>query len=92
MGRALFIPVSIAGGFAGGIVGKKAFEAVWALIDDQEPPAPEHRDIDLRKMTAALAVQGIVFTVTRGWVEHAMRVGFARATGQWPGEEAPEEK
>ena len=36
--KILFIPVSVVGGFLGGFLGKKAFEQVWGLIDEEEPP------------------------------------------------------
>jgi len=88
--KLLFIPVSIVSGLLAGLIGKKAFEAIWGKIDDQEPPAPEHREIDLRRMALALAIQGAIFTVVRGVVDHAMRVWFFRRTRRWPGEEEPE--
>lgn len=92
MTRVLFAPVSIASGLAAGLLSRKVFDGIWGLIDDQEPPNPEHREINRVKMGAALALQGAVFTLTRGFVDHQMRSGFYRATGRWPGEEQPEEK
>ncbi|HEY8465576.1 MAG TPA: DUF4235 domain-containing protein [Solirubrobacterales bacterium] len=90
MTKVLFIPVSIVSGLLAGLIGKKAFEAIWGKIDDEEPPAPEHRDIDLRRMALALVIQGAIFTLVRGAVDHAMRVWFYGKTHRWPGEEEPE--
>ena len=45
MERILFTPFGIAAGLLAGFLGKFAFDRVWALIDDQEPPEPEHREI-----------------------------------------------
>lgn len=90
MGKALFIPVSIASGFAAGFAGKKLFEVVWGLIDDQEPPEAEHRDVNAPKLVAALALQGAIFSIARGLTDRASRLAFYRATGSWPGEERPE--
>lgn len=88
--RFLFAPIGIAAGLLAGILGKKAFEKAWGLVDDQEPPHPEHREIDWRKLVAALAVEGAIFRVVKGVVDHGARRSFAGLTGAWPGEEAPE--
>lgn len=86
----LFRPVSILGGLAAGLLAKKLFERGWGMIDDQEPPDAEHREIDWPKMIIALMLEGAIFTLARGLIDHATRVGFARYTGVWPGEERPE--
>ena len=90
MGKALFTPLSIAAGFAAGMVSTKIFEQIWGLIDDEEPPDAKHQRIDYRKLLMALAIQGAVMRVIRGLVDHGLRQGYARLTGAWPGEEAPE--
>ncbi|MDP9227546.1 MAG: DUF4235 domain-containing protein [Actinomycetota bacterium] len=90
MDKLLFTPIGIAAGIAAGFAGRLAFDRVWALIDDQEPPEPEHRDISVVKMVAALAIQGAIFRAVRGIAEHQARRGFQRWTGAWPGEKRPE--
>jgi hypothetical protein len=86
----IFIPIGVAGGLAGGFVGKKLFEQVWGWIDEEEPPSPKHRDISLPKMVAALALEGAIFRAVRGLADHGSRRTFARIAGSWPGEERPE--
>ena len=86
----LFLPFSLAIGFLAGLIAKKSFEQIWGLIDDEEPPDAEHRDISYAKLAAALALEGAIFRVVRGFIDHGTRHGFARATGTWPGEEQPE--
>jgi hypothetical protein len=86
----LFLPFSLAIAFLAGLIAKKSFEQVWGLIDDQEPPDAEHRDVSYLKLAAALALEGAIFRIVRGFFDHGMRRGFARATGVWPGEEQPE--
>ena len=54
--KLLFIPFSIVGGLIAGFVGKKIFEGVWGLIDDEEPPEPEHRLTTWGKLIAAVAL------------------------------------
>jgi hypothetical protein len=88
--KLLFVPFSVAAGLVAGLAGKKLFERVWRLIDDREPPEPEHRDISPPKMVAALALEGAIFRATRGLADHAARRAFERATGRWPGEAAPQ--
>ena len=90
MAKVLFIPVSVVGGFLGGFLGKKVFEQVWGLIDQEEPPEPEHRDPSWAKLLVAMALRGAVFQVCRGVVERFSRQGFYGITGSWPGEERPE--
>ncbi len=85
----VFKPVGILTGMLAGLVGKKIFELLWGLIDDQDPPEPKHRHIKLRKLAAALALEGAIFKLVRGCAEHGARQGFSRLTGEWPGEEAP---
>jgi hypothetical protein len=86
----LFMPFSIAAGLLGGFLAKKIFDGIWQLFDDREAPEAHHREISLVKLALALAIEGAVFRAVRGFVDHGARHGFQRATGTWPGEEAPE--
>lgn len=86
----IFAPIGIVTGLLAGLAGKKAFEQIWGMVDDQEPPHPEHREIRWPKLIAALAVEGAVFRIAKGVTDHGMRRSFATLTGSWPGEEAPE--
>lgn len=85
-----FTPVSIVGGLIAGLIGKKIFEQTWGLVAGQEPPEAKHREVDYRQLFAALLVEGAIFRIVKGFADHGMRRAFARATGTWPGEEAPE--
>jgi hypothetical protein len=84
--KILFIPFSIAGGLVSGFVAKKLFEQAWGIVDDQEPPKPEHRQVPLVKVVAAAALEGAIFKGTRAAFDHKARETFANATGTWPGE------
>ena len=90
--KILFIPFSVAGGFLAGFLAKKIFEASWGLIDDEEPPEPEHRDVSWAKLAGALALEGAIFRATRGLADRGSRLGFMRLTGAWPGEQEPDPK
>lgn len=86
----VFTPFSIVLGLLAGIAGTKIFEKIWGLIDDEEPPSPEHREFSWPKLIAALAVEGAIFRLVKGLTDHGARTTFAKATGSWPGEEKPE--
>jgi hypothetical protein len=90
MAKVLFIPVSVGGGLIAGLIGKKIFEQVWGMIDDQEPPESEHRDVSWAKLVPAMALEGAIFRTTRAVADRGARLAFYRATGTWPGEEEPE--
>ena len=85
-----FMPIGIVAGLVAGQLSKKLFDVVWSAFDDEEAPRPKHREIDLTKLVPALLIEGAVFRVVRGLVDHGSRHGFARLTGTWPGEERPE--
>ena len=90
--KIVFMPVSIVAGLIAGQIGKKIFDAVWALVDDEEAPEPKHRDIPYVKLVLALLVQGAIFRLVRGMADHGLRHAFAKGTGSWPGEEQPDEE
>jgi Protein of unknown function (DUF4235) len=86
----LFIPIGVLGGLLAGFVGKKLFEQIWGLIDEEEPPDPKHREISVPKMVVALALEGAIFRAVRGLADHGSRRSFAKLAGSWPGEDRPE--
>jgi hypothetical protein len=88
MQKLIFLPISL----IAGLIGKKLFVVIWGVIDDEEAPKPEHREIQLTKLLLALAIEGLIFSVTRGLVGHGARHAYARVTGSWPGDERPESK
>jgi hypothetical protein len=90
MSKLLFLPVSVATGIIAGLVSKKAFELLWSAIDDQDPPQPDHQRASPRKLALALAIEGALFRLVKGLVDHASRQGFAQLTGSWPGEQQTE--
>ena len=88
--KVVFVPISILGGIVAGALGRKAFDAIWAKMDEEEPPKPDHRQISLPKLAVALVLEGAIFRLVKGLFDHGVRRGFARWTGNWPGEESPE--
>ena len=86
----LFLPFSIIGGLLAGQMSKKLFDFIWARIDDEDAPRPKHRKIEVQKLALALVIEGALFRLVKGVVDHASRRGFWKVTGSWPGQEEPE--
>jgi uncharacterized protein DUF4235 len=89
--KLLFLPFSIVSGLVAGFLSKKVFDGVWHLVDDEEAPEAEYKEISIAKLALALALEGAIFRAVRGLVDHEARKGFYNLTGSWPGDEAPEE-
>ena len=85
--KIIFMPVGIIAGLLAGLIAQKGFDRLWSMIDDEDPPGPDQREASLPKMIIALAIEGALFRLTKGIVDHGVRGGFARFTGRWPGEE-----
>lgn len=88
--KLLFAPIGIIAGLLAGMLAQKGFDRLWAVFDEEEPPEPDQRDVFYPKLIAALVVEGAVFRLTKGVVDHGVRSGFARMTGRWPGEKPAE--
>ena len=85
--RFIFAPIGILAGLAAGFAAQKGFERLWALIDEEEAPEPEDREVSYPKLAIALLVEGAIFRLVKGMVDRGARLGFASLTGTWPGEE-----
>ena len=86
----VFTPLSILLGLAAGQIGSKIFEYVWGQIDDEEAPSEKHREIPGGKLVVALLIEGAIFKLVKGLVDHGARHAWMRLVGEWPGEERPE--
>jgi Protein of unknown function (DUF4235) len=87
----LFAPISIGAGLLAGLVAQKAFERLWALVDEEDPPEPDNREVSVPKLLVALAVEGAVFRLVKGLADRGARKGFAAVTGAWPGDDPARE-
>jgi hypothetical protein len=85
--KLIFAPIGIVAGLLAGLVAQKAFDRIWAIFDEEEPPEPDQREIRYAKLIPALLIEGAIFRLTKGLVDHGVRGRFARLTGKWPGEE-----
>jgi hypothetical protein len=92
MEKIIFPPIGIIAGLASGLVASRVFELIWQMIDDEDAPEPKHKEVPIAKTVIALVIQGAIFKLVRGLVDHQVRRGFERWSGVWPGEERPEPK
>ena len=88
--KILFAPIGIVTGLLAGIAAQKVFERLWAVVDEEEPPAPDQRQVPIPKLIAALLVEGAIFRLVKGITDHGVRVGVTRLTGRWPGDDPAE--
>jgi hypothetical protein len=85
--KVLFVPIGVLAGLAAGFAAQKGFERIWAVIDDEDAPEVEDREVSYPKLIAALALEGAIFRLVKGMVDRGARSGFASVTGTWPGDE-----
>lgn len=88
--KVLFAPIGILAGLIAGFVAQKGFERIWAIVDDEQAPEVETRQVSYPKLAIALLLEGAIFRLVKGMVDRGARVGFASMTGRWPGEEETE--
>jgi len=86
----LFLPFSILAGLLAGLIGRKVFDQVWGIFDEEEPPDSKHLEISWGKLLLAAAVQGAIFRAVKEATDHGSRRAFMTLTGTWPGDERPE--
>ena len=88
--KVIYKPIGIVLGIVGGMISKRAFDAVWKHVDEEKPPKATTKETTITKVIGAAAVQGVIFKVVRVLVDRAGARGWERLTGSWPGERRPE--
>jgi hypothetical protein len=82
--RLMFAPLRIASKRVAPRLSARAFESLWRMIDDDEPPRPQDPQRSVAKLALALGLEGACTALVRGLMDHASRREFARLTGRWP--------
>jgi uncharacterized protein DUF4235 len=88
--KLLYKPFGIILGLIAGMAGRKAFDAIWTKIDDEDPPKPTTMIASWPKVLTAAAIQGMIFAVVKAAVNRAGAKSYEHLTGVWPGEKVPD--
>jgi hypothetical protein len=86
----IYKPIGLILGILGGILGRQAFNQVWQRIDDEEPPEPTTRDTSIRRVVAAVALQGAIFALVKMIIQRGGARAWRHLFGIWPGEKRPD--
>lgn len=90
--KLLYSPFAIVAGIVGSILGKRAFKALWARIDDSpSPPAPRNSEAGLVEVAAGAALQAATVAAIAATVDRLMAHAFRHLFGVWP-EQAPKDE
>lgn len=79
-------PLGMIVGVAGGLLASALFSRVWrAVANEDDAPDAMDRDRGWAEILIAAALHGAVFAGVKAAADRAGAIGYARATGTWPG-------
>lgn len=83
--KVLYAPFAIVAGIIGTRLGKRAFRALWAELDDSPtPPPPTSGDVDLWKSVGGAALQAATIAAIATIVRRFSARFFHHLFGVWP--------
>jgi hypothetical protein len=82
--RLLYKPFGIIGALIAGRIGKKAFDSIWAKIDDAPPPRPGAGQGSAAKVVGGRALEASVMAASAAAVDRVFAHGFHYFIGIWP--------
>ena len=85
----IYKPIGIILGILGGIVGRQIFNQIWQRVDKEEPPEPTTRDTSLKRVIAAVALQGMIFSVVKMFIQRGGARTWKLLPRRLAGREAP---
>lgn len=84
--KILYKPFGIIAGLIGARLAAAIFKAVWARIDEQEPPKATTADASFPKVVGAAALEAATMASVGAAVDRAGARVFHHLTGIWPGD------
>jgi Protein of unknown function (DUF4235) len=88
--KILYKPFGIIAGLIGARIATAVFKALWARIDEEEPPKPTTEDASFPKVVGAAALEAATMASVGAAVDRAGARAFHHLTGIWPGEHQQE--
>ena len=82
--RLLYKPFGIIGAIIASLIGRKAFDSIWAKVDDAPPPKPGTGQSTAVKVIYAQALRASVMAASAAAVDRVLARGFHYAIGIWP--------
>lgn len=84
----LYKPFGITASITAGVIAGALFKQVWKHVSDA-PEAPEATDrrFGWGEVVLAATIQGAIFGAVKALMDRTGAKGFARLTGDWPGEQ-----
>jgi hypothetical protein len=87
--KILYKPFGIIAGVIGGRIATAIFKAIWARIDEEEPPKPTTEETTFPKVVGAAALEAATMAGIGAAVERVGARAFHYLTGIWPGDRRP---
>lgn len=84
--KILYKPFAIIAGLIGARIAKSIFKALWARIDEAEPPKPTTEGASFPKVVGAAALEAATMAGVGAAVDRAGAATFQHLTGIWPGD------
>lgn len=87
----IYKPFGIIAGLIGARIATAIFKALWARIDEEEPPKPTTEDASFPKVVGAAALEAATMAGVGAVVDRAGARAFHHVTGIWPGDKHAED-
>jgi hypothetical protein len=87
--KLFYKPMSLVAGILAARAARAAFESLWSLIDDREPPKPNTQDATLAQVVAAAVLEAGTEAAVAAVAERAAAQTFSHLFGVWPGPTKP---
>ena len=88
MSKAIYKPVGLLVGAAGGALANAMFRRLWKAVGHEDDvPKATQKSRGWSEVVVAAAIQGAIFGAVQALFDRAGAAGFERATGVWPGEQ-----
>jgi len=65
--KVLFAPIGILTGLAAGFAAQKGFERIWAIVEDEQAPEVENREVSYPRLVLALLLEGAISALSKAW-------------------------